>query len=303
MRDIPEVTPALLRRLPLPSLESGDKEDRGRVMVVGGSTEMPGAALLAGTAVLRAGAGKLKIATARRVALHVAIAMPEARVIGLPETETGGISAKAASFFLTDAMACAGVVVGPGMIDQSAVSALTADLLRELDGPGIVLDAAALSGLEEKREPLRRQAGRIVITPHFGEMAGMMGLEKEEVEADPLGTARRAAAQLGVVVALKGSSTWIATPDGEAWVFRNGCVGLATSGSGDVLAGVIGGLLARGVDPARAAMWGVHLHGGAGRKLARARGPVGFLARELPDEIPRVMAELQRYEDRWASSE
>ena len=289
MSGVPELTPALLRSLPLPSLENGDKEQRGRVMVVAGSTEMPGAALLAGTAALRAGAGKLQIATSRGVAPWVGVAVPESRVIALPETAGGAIAPEASASFLTDAQACAAVVFGPGMIDKVAVRALTADLLKSLDGPRIVLDAAALSDLREQRALLSRQAGHVVITPHFGEMAGMMDITKEEVEAAPLETARYAAAFLGVVVALKGASTWIAAPEGEAWVFRGGCKGLGTSGSGDVLAGIIGGLLARGADPARAAMWGVHLHAAAGHRLTRTHGPLGFLARELMDEIPRVM--------------
>ena len=288
----PEVTPALLRRLPLPA-PGGDKEERGRVLIMGGGVEMPGAVLLAAAAALRAGAGKLQIATGRGVAPWLAVAVPEARVVGLPETEKGGIAPEAVPLLLADAGACDAVVLGPGMVDPPAARALTAHLLEGLDGPRLVLDAAALPGLAERRDALRRQAGRVVVTPHFGEMARMLDMGKEAVAADPLATAKRAASLLGAVVALKGPRTWIATPDGEAWVFRGGCAGLGTSGSGDVLAGVIGGLLARGADPARAAMWGVHLHGAAGRRLAERQGPVGFLAREIPAEIPRLMAETE----------
>jgi ADP-dependent NAD(P)H-hydrate dehydratase len=178
------------------------------------------------------------------------------------------------------------------MLDEEAVAALATRLLDASDGAAVVLDAAALLRPQELREPLRRQGGRVVITPHAGEMARLVGIERGEVIADPLGTARKAAALLQAVVALKGGSTHIVTPQGEAWVFSEGNVGLATSGSGDTLAGIIAGLLARGATPIQAAIWGVYLHGEAGNRLARARGYLGFLARELLAEVPGIMADL-----------
>ncbi|MFL5281409.1 MAG: NAD(P)H-hydrate dehydratase [Rhodopila sp.] len=281
MTDVTEITPAFLDRIPLPSLESGDKEARGRVLVVAGCSELPGAALLAGLGVLRAGAGKVQVATCAGVAAHLGVAVPEARVIGLPETDTGAIAPRSAIALVPRAAACGAVVVGPGMIDEAASGALAAELLGGLDGPPIVLDAAALSGLSARRRLLGRHGCRIVVTPHPGEMASIMGMSKEEVEARPHEVALFASASLGVVVVLKGAETWIAAPDGAAWVFRNGCIGLATAGSGDVLAGVIGGLLARGADPVQAAAWAVHVHGEAGQRLTQSQGAVGFLAREL----------------------
>jgi ADP-dependent NAD(P)H-hydrate dehydratase len=287
-----EVTPELLRARPLPGLKSGDKEQRGRVLVVAGSTELPGAALLTGTAALRAGAGKLQIATCRGVAIQVGVAVPEARVFAMPETETGAISPESASLLLSRANACSAVVVGPGMVDKDASITLTAALLDGVQGPPMVLDADAMAGLRLQRELLHRHRARVVITPHPGEMAGMMKLGRAEVEADPLKVARTAAAMLNVVVALKGSCTWIATPESDACVFRGGSIGLATSGSGDVLAGIIGGLIARGAEPMLATMWGIYLHGAAAQALAKTQGPVGFLARDLLLEVPRLMAEL-----------
>ncbi len=152
--------------------------------------------------------------------------------------------------------------------------------------------AAALAALAADRELLHALRGRAVITPHAGEMASIKGLSKEAVGRDPLATARRAAKHLRAVVVLKGRETHIAAPDGEAFRNRAGNVGLATSGSGDTLAGVIAGLIARGADPVRATLWGVFLHGEAGARLARSRGPLGFMARELPGEVPRIMAEM-----------
>jgi ADP-dependent NAD(P)H-hydrate dehydratase len=120
----------------------------------------------------------------------------------------------------------------------------------------------------------------------------MFDLDEETVAQHPLATARRAAVSLGAIVALKGAETFIAAPDGRAFCNRAGNVGLATSGSGDMLAGLIAGLAARGAEPLKAATWGVHLHGLAGDALAKSMGGLGFLARELLAEIPPLMARL-----------
>jgi NAD(P)H-hydrate repair Nnr-like enzyme with NAD(P)H-hydrate dehydratase domain len=120
-------------------------------------------------------------------------------------------------------------------------------------------------------------------------MARLLECEPEEVEADPLAAARRAAESFGAVAVIKGQYSHIVAPDGRAFRFEGGGVGLATSGSGDALAGIVGGLAARGADPLTAALWGVHLHGEAGRRLAKRIGRIGFLARELLDEVPGLM--------------
>lgn len=288
-----DITEALLRGMPLPRPdEDGDKDRRGQVMVVAGSVEVPGAALLAGIAALRAGAGKLQMATARSVAVPLGLAVPEALVIGLPETPDGGIAPEAGAELARRARRCGAVLVGPGMTNGAESAALTGVLLDRLDGPALVLDAAALKGLTDSRERLHRHAGRAVITPHAGEMASLLGIEREAVATDPRGTARRAAALLQVVVVMKGPCTEIVTPQGEAWRYSGGTVGLATSGSGDTLAGLVAGLLARGATPLQAAVWAVHLHGEAGNRLTRRHGPLGFLARELLAEVPGIMAAL-----------
>ena len=289
------VTPDLLRSMPLPRHEKGDdKDQRGRVLVVAGSVEVPGAALLCGIGALRAGAGKLQVATCRSVAPHLGMAAPEALVAGLDETPGGGISADEADKLAKRAGRCDALLLGPGMANgDGEASLLTKRVLERMEGgPGIVLDAAALPDLRDGGAFLRRHAGRVVLTPHAGEMATLLGVPRDEVLADRLGAARRAAGALGAVVAMKGGCTFIVGPQGEAWSCDRGNVGLATSGSGDTLAGVVAGLIARGAAPVEATIWGVFLHGEAGNRLARTRGPVGFLARELMAEIPSIMAEL-----------
>ena len=289
------LTSRVLRQWPLPPPEQGgDKEERGRVLVVGGSAEMPGALILAATAALRAGAGKLRIAAPRAIAPLVAAAVPEARVFALPETRAGAIAASSAAAIAAQSEKVQAVLIGPGLIDETAVAGLMRRLLPRLKRTPIVLDAVALSFLADRPQALSGLGGRVVLTPHAEEMSEILGTSKASVRRDPLGLARRAASGLRAVIALKGAETFVVSPEGRAYLNRAGNVGLATSGSGDVLAGVIAGLIARGAALPQAAAWAVALHGRAGDHLARKVGPLGFLARELPAEIPALMAEIGR---------
>jgi hydroxyethylthiazole kinase-like uncharacterized protein yjeF len=287
-----EITPERLNReLPLPSLDGdGDKEKRGRVLAVGGGAEVPGAILLAGLASLRAGAGKLVIGTVEPAALELGLAVPEARIIGLPQTMNGEIALAASRLLAESLSRTDAMVAGPGMLDEKLACRLVERLAQLGGDAGFVLDAGAMTALLERAEKLKGSGRKIVITPHAGEMASLLGCDKSRVEAAPVETAREAAEALGAVVALKGPTTHVVTPEGDCWLHEGGAVGLGTSGSGDVLAGAIGGLMARGASAVTAACWGVWLHGAAGRALSERVGPLGFLAREILDEIPRAMA-------------
>ncbi len=283
----------LLRTIPLPP-PGEDKNKRGRVLIAGGNHAVPGAALLAAEAALRAGAGKLQVATGRSVAPGLALRLPEALVMGLSETESGDLGPDATEALAKAAKRTDAVLLGPGMMDRDVAMELVQGVLALLDavaGPAIVLDAGALCGHTALRDALRPHAGRAVLTPHAGEMATVLDIERAEVEDDPLVTGRRAAALLQQVVVMKGAQTHVIGPDGGAWTYAGGGVGLATSGSGDVLAGIVTGLLARGAPPIQAACWAVWLHGEAGAQLARRIGPIGFLARELAAEVPGLMAQ------------
>ncbi len=275
---------------PLPRPDAaGDKDTRGVVLVVGGAVELPGAVLLAGIAALRAGAGKLQIATCRDVVPQIGTAVPEALVAGLPQSPSGGIAAAAAKNVVKRAHGADAVLLGPGMVGEEEVRALVGQVLKDVMDPVIVLDAAALEAAAKMPELTRAHGGRLIVTPHAGEMASMLSLDKDVVTQRPREIAEQAAHNLGAIVVLKGSVTYIASPDHPTCCYTAGDVGLATSGSGDTLAGVIAGLAARGTDPFTAACWGVFLHGEAGNALAKEIGRIGFLARELLDEIPRVM--------------
>jgi ADP-dependent NAD(P)H-hydrate dehydratase len=280
-----------LSSFPLPDLGGDvDKHARGQVLAVAGGARAPGAAVLSGIAALRAGAGKLQLAATPALAGLLGLSAPEAGIIVSPAA-AGGEFAASASDALLDAVGRAdAVVVGPGMFDEDAAAALATALLAASETATFVLDAAAMTGFCRRSPSPGRPRRRLVLAPHPGEMARIAGLAREDVAADPLTPARELAASLGAVVVMKGPDTHIVTPDGRAWRHQDGVVGLATAGSGDVLAGLIAGFAARGASPATAALWGVCVHAAAGARLTERLGPLGFLARELLPEAPSILA-------------
>ncbi|MBD8543893.1 NAD(P)H-hydrate dehydratase [Oxalobacteraceae sp. CFBP 8761] len=296
-----DVDAGMLAAWPLPQPGTGgDKEMRGHILIIGGSREMPGAIILAATAALRAGAGKLTIATGASVAQLVALAMPEARVIGLTEHDTDGFSLDAVASLDPLADRVNAVLIGPGMRDEASTARLVHALLPRLveADVGLVLDACAMDILLHPPEdwpagkPMRFERP-VIMTPHCGEMAHLTGIDKDCIAGLPDGPALAAARDWNAVIALKGARTVIAAPDGTLWQHEGaGNIGLASSGSGDVLAGIIGGLLARGATEAQAACWGVALHARAGDRLAERLGTLGYLARELAAEVPVLLEQL-----------
>ena len=270
------VTRRMLRDWPLPEPEEGSgKEGRGRVLVLGGTDTVPGAILLAGEAALRAGAGKLQLGAPESVRAALAIAVPEARVVGI-RTDASGNLANLPTSLTRDLAEADAVLVGPGMDDRAGTKRFTAAVLRGATS-ACVLDAGALGVLSG----LGKTHAGIVATPHWGEMASLVDVPLEDIAADPARFSTDFAVRHRVVLVLKSATTFIASPEGALWRHTGGSVGLGTSGSGDVLAGLIAGLIARGATPEQAAVWGVAIHGIAGTQLSRAVGRVGFLAREL----------------------
>jgi len=280
----------LLHAFPLPPLdEDGDKESRGLAFVIAGSRETPGAAILAGTAALRAGAGKLRIATAGSVAAAIGAAVPEARVIGHAESEDGCIEGAAVASLVELAAQARSITAGCGLRHGAGLDRLLKALLGCGADIPLILDATILGCLPAMADAVRAWTGGAMLLPHAREMARLLECEADEVERDPLAAARRAADRYRAVALVKGRYSFIAAPDGRAFRFEGGGIGLATSGSGDVLAGIVGGLAARGADPLTATLWGVWLHGEAGRILTDKVGRVGFLAREIADLVPELL--------------
>jgi ADP-dependent NAD(P)H-hydrate dehydratase len=275
------VTPAVLRDWPLPQ-PGEDKNSRGRVLIIGGSDQTPGAVRLGAEAALRAGAGKVQIATVASTATGLAVAVPEALVIGLPDLD-GDLAPHQA---LVDASAEAdAVLIGPGVRDAQRFRAVMAKVLPELRRK-VVIDAGGLASVGDDVCP----SARAVLTPNRVELALALGLR---TISDPGGATLELARRTGAVVTSGGPESWTATPAGDLWRDQTGSAGLGVSGSGDVFAGIVIGLLARGAEPAQAAVWATHVHGRTGDRLASAVGRIGFLARELLPDIPRVLAEIE----------
>jgi len=269
---------------PLPPVIDGDKETKGRILVVAGSREVPGSALLCATAAMRAGAGKLRIATVDSVAIPIGVAIPEAMVMGLPEDAQGGFAPAAAARLREQAAKVDAVIAGPGLA-QNAACAQIAGALLETDAR-VALDAALLHALQ----PLESQRPTApVLLPHAGELASLLDCDEAEIERDPVACGLNAAKRFRAIVLVKGVTSHVVTPAGEAWTYSGGAPGLGVSGSGDVLAGIVGGLLARCAEPLDALLWAVWLHGEAGAALAKKVGPVGFLARQIAGEVPGLL--------------
>jgi ADP-dependent NAD(P)H-hydrate dehydratase len=284
------VTPAVLREWALPAPGAG-KHARGQVLVVGGSAATPGAVLLAGTASLRAGAGKLVLATVASTCPALGVAVPEAGVRALPETPGGELSASGAPTVREWLGSAAALLVGSGCGDPDEAAELVAGIVGGLETP-LVVDALGSAYLTHHPEGLRHLEGRAIATLNPTELAHTAGCDVDEVEEDPWPAASAVAARSGVVVLCGGSRKHVAAPDGRAWLVEGGGPGLGVSGSGDVQAGIVTGLLARGADPAQAAVWGAFLHARTGERLAASVGAVGYLASELLGEVPRVLSEL-----------
>lgn len=283
------VTTAMLRRWPLPH-SAEDKNSRGRGLVVGGSVPNPGGALLAARAAMRAGAGKIQLVVPVPVAVPMAVAMPESLVRGAAHDEDGNLSAKAAPVIAEYAGNADATLLGPGMLDPAAASGLVDAVVGELSGT-VVMDALALAWLTE--DTARGTAiEQFVISPNLAELALTLGEDADAVAEDPARYVLKLARATGAVVTSGGESTFIGSPGGELWRVDEGNPGLGVSGSGDVKAGIVLGLCARGADPVQASVWAAYLHGAVGGRLASRYGPTGYLASELPGEVPQALLEI-----------
>ncbi|OIH97982.1 NAD(P)H-hydrate dehydratase [Curtobacterium sp. MCBA15_001] len=279
------VTPNLLRSWALPE-SGGSKYGRGQVLVVGGAAKTPGAAMLSATAALRVGGGRLTLAVARSVALHVAVALPESGVQPLDEDDDGHVAVGAVQALSDDLGSADAVLVGPGLDEPNGSRDLVAGLAGLVgEDAVVVLDAFALGVAADLRDELAPLRGRLVMTPNTGEAERLL----EHEPTDDLSDAVEIAERFGAVVSLGGI---VAAPDGRTWTKGTGAGGLGTSGSGDVLSGAITGLLARGADTAQATVWATQVHAAAGDRLTVQVGPTGYLASELLAEIPRVLVEF-----------
>jgi hydroxyethylthiazole kinase-like uncharacterized protein yjeF len=288
MSSVAELNTALLKKHPLPPVGSGDKDERGSILIIAGSRDVAGAALLTAMSAMRAGAGRLQIATVQSAAPQLGMTMPEAMVVGLAEGRDGGFAPSTVKPLTERAAKADAVVAGPGMKGNSHTAKLAAGLVG--NGNSLALDAALLHVLPERQQEVKRSICPPILLPHAGEMASLLRCDEKEVKADPLAAGRACADRYDAVTLVKGVESYIVAPDGTAFLYRGGGPGLGVSGSGDTLAGIVGGLLARRVEPLTALLWAVWCHGEAGRRLGKKVGTLGYLAREIPDEVPALLA-------------
>lgn len=270
---------------PLPSLPCDlDKNSRGRVVVIGGCPKVPGGVRLTAEAALRAGAGKVQMAVPEPIALGLGYLVPEAGVIAIADR-----IARNDDFFAAISEADC-VVIGPAMTSSDAAEELLLAAIDHLAPDATLLvDAVALGNRSTIIRHLKRISERCVMTPNPGELATLLQIGIEEVREDPLANLRRAVEEFGTTVISKDTRTHIRSPAGDELQYEGGGPGLATGGSGDVLAGIVGGLMSRSNDPFRSAGWGVWLHGEAGSQLRREVGNLGFLAREIAPLVPSLL--------------
>jgi hydroxyethylthiazole kinase-like uncharacterized protein yjeF len=285
----PRIPPEL--RLP-DRPEGANKGTFGQVVVVAGSLGYTGAPYLTATAAARAGAGYVRLLAAETIYPILAMKCAEVVVTQVPEVAPGTLGhagLESLQRYCASADAC---VIGPGLGREYSTRRLVIDLLGQMKAPAVV-DADALNALAEQRKLLPRLRARLVLTPHPMEMSRLTGLKVDEIQADREAVASRFAQEWGQVVVLKGSHTVVAAPDGTVRVNPHSNPALATAGTGDVLAGIIGGLLAQGLEVFEAAVTGVFLHGAAGDEATARLGDAGVLASDLLPLIPVTIRDLK----------
>jgi NAD(P)H-hydrate epimerase len=277
-----------VRRILPPRALDAHKGRHGHLLVVAGSAGKTGAAVLACRGALRAGTGLVTCAVPASQQPVVAAQIAEAMTEPVAETAASTLSAKALDRLAELTRRMDAVAIGPGVgLDQETQAAVR-DLVRTAERP-MVVDADALTALAGHLALLREAPAPRLITPHPGEAARLLGSTAAEVQADRLASARALAEATGAMVALKGAGTVVAGPDGTVRVNPTGNPGLATGGTGDVLTGVAGGLLAQGIEPAAALVAAVYVHGLAGDVAARERGATGLLAGDVAEALPAAL--------------
>lgn len=288
-------TPERLAPLLSPRPRVSHKGTYGRVLVVAGSQGMTGAAVLAGRGALRGGAGLVTLAVPAGIQPIVASQIVEGMSHPLGQATATCLGWGAKGDLLRLLAEAHVLALGPGLGRGEDTAALVRSLLPQVTVP-LVLDADGLAAIRGRVEILTKIPGPVVITPHLGEMAGLCGLTVEAVQAQPLELARQKAAEWGVILVLKGARTIIAAPNGATALNPTGNPGLASGGTGDVLTGLLAGLIGQGFSPFWAAVGGTFLHGMAGDLAAAEKGEMGMLAGDVVEYLPTAQRALGRGE-------
>lgn len=281
-----------LRAMPLPQWnDESSKADYGKLLLIAGSRRLPGAALLCAKAALRSGCGTVRLAAPQSVATLLGIAVPELMIIPLPETEAGTIARTALPILQKQFASCDAAVLGPGIDADEETDELLRELAFEIPLP-TVIDAQAIIALGDSES--RAENAARVWTPHEGELEPFLGQKFSELGVSREEFAGSFASGKNSVLVFKGRETLIASPAGELWKNTAGTRGMGTAGSGDTLSGIIGALLAQGMNAAHAATWGVHIHAVAGEAAAKELGDDGMMASDFLERIPGAVRYLRK---------
>lgn len=280
-----------------PRPPASHKGSYGRVLVVAGSTGMTGAAALASEAALRAGAGLVTLATPKHLNPILEGLLPEVMTLPLPETEAGSLAVSATSAILEFAEKTKSVLaIGPGLSQHPETVSFVHQLVRENREQGLglrmVIDADGLNALSQDRNIFSLLDRETVLTPHPGEMARLTGASVSTLEKDRIHTVQQFASEHSLTLVFKGAPTVSADANGEVWINSTGNPGMATGGMGDVLTGVIAGLMTQGIASETAAALGVYLHGLAGDIVAERLGMHGLIASDVLKAVPQAIASL-----------
>jgi NAD(P)H-hydrate epimerase len=280
------IRPSVVDRIPRRGRDS-TKFAAGSVLVCGGSIGLTGAPSMASEAAMRAGAGYVTACVPASLNVVFESRLLEVMTAPLPDSE-GALVAAAAPEVVGRASRVGAVILGPGLGRKPRAAEFARTVAREAPKP-LLLDADGLNAHAAALSTLATRAAPTVLTPHAGELARLLGADSTAVEARRLHCAREAAATANAIVVLKGDDTLVAAPDGRVAVSPGGAPALATAGTGDVLSGVIGALLAKGMDPFEAASAGVFVHLSAGRIAANEIGPEGVIARDVIEWLPAAL--------------
>lgn len=267
------------------------KGSYGHLLVVAGSRGKTGAAIMASTAAFRSGAGLVTLATSKNLLPIFEMMLTEVMTEPLSEAEKWSMGENAFGEILKMAEDKSALAIGPGIVPTPIATKVLAGLIEELRQP-IVIDAGGIDAIVANPDVLKRAKGVRIITPHPGEMGRLLDISPREVQLDRVGIARRFAQDNNVCVVLKGAHTVIAAPEGKVFINTTGNPGMATAGTGDVLTGMIGGLLAQGFKAEKAAMAAVYLHGLAGDMVKEEKGEYGIMATDLIEKIPYAIKSL-----------
>jgi hydroxyethylthiazole kinase-like uncharacterized protein yjeF len=271
--------------------QDAHKGDRGHVLVIAGSLGKAGAAAMAARGALRSGAGLVTVATPASLVPLIQQQIAEAMCFPSAESIDGTLGMGAEEELLKAANGRDACAIGPGLTMHYETVQVVRSLVRSIIVP-TVIDADALNALAGASELLKKAKAPLVLTPHPGEMARLVGSTAAEVQRDRIGVARKFAKDFGVTLVLKGAGTVVAAPSGDVFVNTTGNPGMATGGTGDALTGIIGSLLAQGCGTVAAACLGVHLHGIAGDLAAKEKGEAGMIAGDLIERMPEAIRSL-----------